>query len=43
VYFRPVKYDNVKANATASEVFEAKTELQYVKLNIYGVSAASDI
>jgi hypothetical protein len=30
VYFRPVKYDNGKANATASEVSEAKTVLQYV-------------
>jgi len=30
VYFRPVKYDNGEANATASEVSEAKTVLQYV-------------
>ena len=30
VYFRPVKYDNGKANATASEVSKAKTVLQYV-------------
>jgi len=27
VYFRPLKYDNCKANATASDVFEAKTVL----------------
>jgi hypothetical protein len=43
VYFRPVKYDNGEANATASEVFKPKTVLQYLKLNIYGASAASDI
>jgi len=30
VYFRPVKYNNGEANATASEVSEAKTVLQYV-------------
>jgi len=30
VYFRPVKYDNGEANATASEVSEAKTVLKYV-------------
>jgi len=30
VYFRPVKWDNGKAYATASEVSEAKTVLQYV-------------
>jgi len=30
VYFRPVKYNNGKANATASDVSEAKTVLQYV-------------
>jgi hypothetical protein len=41
--FRPVKYDNGEANATASEVFKAKTVLQYLKLNIYGASVASDI
>jgi len=27
VYFRPVKYDNGEANATASDVSEAKTVL----------------
>jgi hypothetical protein len=43
VYFRPVKYNNGEANAMASEVSKAKTVLQYVKLNIYGVSVASDI
>jgi hypothetical protein len=41
--FKPVKYDNGEANATASEVSEAKTVLQYVKLNIYWARAASDI
>jgi len=30
VYFRPVKYDDCKANAKASKVSEAKTTLQYV-------------
>ena len=30
VYFRPVKYDNGEANATASEVSKAKTALQYM-------------
>jgi hypothetical protein len=30
VYFRPVKYDNSDANATASKVSKAKTVLQYV-------------
>jgi len=30
VYFRPVKYNNGEANATASEVSEAKTVLRYV-------------
>ena len=30
VYYRPVKYDNGEANATASEVSKAKTVLQYV-------------
>jgi len=30
VYFRPAKYDNGKANATASNVSEAKTVLWYV-------------
>ena len=30
VYFRPVKYDNGEANATASDVSEAKIVLQYV-------------
>jgi len=30
VYFRRVKYDNGEANATASNVSEAKTVLQYV-------------
>jgi len=30
VYFRPVKYDNGKANATASEVSEVKIVLQFV-------------
>jgi len=29
VYFRPVKYDNGQANATASDVSEARTILQY--------------
>ena len=29
VYFRPVKYDNGEANATARDVSEAKTVLQY--------------
>jgi len=30
VYLRPVKYDNGEANATASNVSEAETVLQYV-------------
>jgi len=30
VYFRHVKYDNGEANATANDVSEAKTLLQYV-------------
>jgi len=30
VYFRPVKYNNGEANATASEVSKGKTVLQYV-------------
>jgi hypothetical protein len=30
VYFRRVKYDNWEANATACNVSEAKTALQYV-------------
>jgi len=30
VYFRPVKYDNSEANATASEVSEAMTVLKFV-------------
>jgi len=30
VYFRPVKYDNGEANATARDVSEANTALQYV-------------
>jgi len=30
VYFRPVQYDNGKADATASDVSKAKTVLQYV-------------
>jgi len=30
VYFRPVKYDNGEANATASNVSEARTVLQYL-------------
>jgi hypothetical protein len=35
VYFRPVKYDNGEANATASEVSEAKPVLQYVCKGTY--------
>jgi len=30
VYFRCVKYDNDEANATASDIFEAKTALSYL-------------
>jgi len=30
VYFRPLKYNNGEANATASDVSEAKTVLKYV-------------
>jgi len=30
VYVRHVKYENSEANATASNVFEAKTVLQYM-------------
>jgi len=33
VYFRHVKYDNGEANATASNVSEAKTILQYVTIS----------
>jgi hypothetical protein len=43
IYFKPVKYDNGEANATASEVSAVKTVLQYVKLIIYGASAISNI
>jgi len=43
VYFRPVKYNNGEANATASEVSEAKTIVKYAKQNMYGASEASDI
>jgi hypothetical protein len=47
VYFRPVKYDNGEANATASEVIRSEDCIAICdkiwKLNIYGASAASDI
>jgi len=47
VYFRPVKYNNCEANATARNLSEAKTCIvnsdNISQLNIYGESAASDI